>query len=151
MNNDQNVIERQIEIKADQSKVWRALTDSKQFGQWFKASFESEFVAGRTTKGQNKYPGYEFELQFHVREITPETYFAYAWRPSPIDKNFDYSKEQPTLVEFFLSKTADGTLVKVKESGWDKITASRRAEAYKSHTGGWEAQLKNIEKFLVEK
>jgi len=44
-----------------------------------------------------------------------------------------------------------GTLVKVKESGFNKVTASRRAEAFKMHTGGWEAQLKNIEAFLVEK
>jgi uncharacterized protein YndB with AHSA1/START domain len=144
------IIEREIEIKADPSKVWQALTDSKQFGQWFKASFEGGFVAGKTTLGRNKHPGYEFELEFHIREVKPQTYFAYAWRPYPMDTKFDYSKEQPTLVEFFLSKTATGTLVKVKESGWDKITASRRAEAFKMHTGGWEAQLKNIEKFLVE-
>jgi hypothetical protein len=38
----------------------------------------------------------------------------------------------------------------VKESGFNKITASRRAEAFRMHTGGWEGQLKNIERFLVE-
>ncbi len=142
-------IEKQIEINAPVAKVWQALTDSKLYGQWFKASFEGPFVPGKTTLGRNQYPGYEFPLEFHIKEMKPQTYFSYAWRPYPIDQKFDYSKEQPTLVEFFLEPTKTGTLLRVTESGWDKITAQRRAEAYKMHTGGWEAQLQNIEKFVV--
>ncbi|MBC7370924.1 MAG: SRPBCC family protein, partial [Bdellovibrionaceae bacterium] len=46
MENQENSIERQIEIKAPVEKVWKALTDSNQFGQWFKAIFQTEFVAG---------------------------------------------------------------------------------------------------------
>ncbi|MNT85963.1 hypothetical protein D3C72_2261980 [compost metagenome] len=90
------------------------------------------------------------DMVFHVKEIKPQTYFSYAWIPFPMDQKFDYSKEEPTLVEFYLEPTTTGTLLKVKESGFNKITASRRAEAFKMHSGGWEAQLENIEKFLVE-
>lgn len=151
MSKAENSIERKIEIKAPIAKVWKALTDSDQFGQWFNAKLHSQFVAGKTTKAMNTSKGYEMEMEFHVRDIKPQSYFAYAWRPYPMDRNFDYSKEEPTLVEFFLEPVNGGTLLKVKESGFDKITASRRAEAYKMHTGGWEAQLNNIEKFLVEK
>ncbi len=147
----ENSIERQIEIKAPVAKVWAALTDSKLFGQWFNANFQSEFVAGKTTKGRNTSKGFEMEMEFFIKEIKPQSYFAYAWHPYPIDKTFDYSKEEPTLVEFRLEKTAGGTLVTVKESGFNKVTASRRAEAFKMHTGGWVAQLKNVEAFLVEK
>jgi uncharacterized protein YndB with AHSA1/START domain len=147
----ENSIERQIEIKAPISKVWKALTDSKLFGQWFKANFESEFVAGKTAKAKNTLKGFEMDMAFHVKEIKPQSYFSYAWTPFPLDQTFDYSKEDPTLVEFFLEETSAGTLLKVKESGFNKITASRRAEAFKMHSGGWEAQLNNIERFLVEK
>jgi uncharacterized protein YndB with AHSA1/START domain len=112
---------------------------------------KSEFVAGKTTKGRNTSKGFEMAMEFHIKEIKPQSYFSYAWIPFPMDKNFDYSKEDPTLVEFFLESTSTGTLLKVKESGFNKITASRRAEAFRMHSGGWEAQLKNIEKFLVEK
>jgi uncharacterized protein YndB with AHSA1/START domain len=150
MANAENSIERQIEIKAPVAKVWKALTDSKFFGQWFGANFYSEFVTGKTTKARNTLKGYEMDLTFHIKEIKPQSYFSYTWTPYPMDQSFDYSKETPTLVEFFLEPTAGGTLLKVKESGFNKITASRRAEAFKMHTGGWEAQLKNIEKFLVE-
>lgn len=151
MSKVENSIERQIEIKAPVAKVWEALTNSKLFGQWFNAKFESEFVAGKTTKAMNTSKGFEMEMFFMVKEIKPQSYFSYAWRPYPMDKNFDYSKEEPTLVEFHLEKTSTGTLLKVKESGFNKITASRRAEAFKMHSGGWEAQLENIEAFLVEK
>lgn len=151
MKNQDNAIERQIEINAPIGKVWEALTDSQLFGQWFKVSVQGPFVAGKITKGRNTSKGFEFDMQFIVKEITPKSYFSYAWTPFPMDRTFDYSKEEPTLVEFFLEETSRGTLLKVKESGFSKITASRRAEAYKMHTGGWEAQLRNIEKFVVEK
>lgn len=146
----ENSIERQIEIKAPVAKVWKALIDSKLFGQWFGATFHSEFVPGKTTKARNNLKGFEMDMQFHIKEMRPQSYFSYAWTPFPMDKKFDYSKEEPTLVEFFLEPTATGTLLRVKESGFNKVTASRRAEAFKMHTGGWEAQLKNIEEFLVE-
>lgn len=151
MKNQDNAIERQIEIKAPIEKVWEALTDYQLFGQWFKVTLHGPFVAGKTTKGRNTSKGFEMDMTFIVKEITPKSYFSYAWIPFPMDRTFDYSKEEPTLVEFFLEKTSAGTLLKVKESGFNKITASRRAEAFKMHTGGWEAQLKNIEKFIVEK
>lgn len=151
MANQENSIERQIEIKAPVAKVWKALTDSKLFGQWFKAEFKSEFVAGKTTKARNTTKGFEMDMSFHIKTITPQTYFSYAWIPFPLDQTFDYSKEEPTLVEFFLEPNGQGTLLKVKESGFNKITASRRAKAFEMHSGGWDAQLKNIEKFLVEK
>jgi uncharacterized protein YndB with AHSA1/START domain len=150
MTKEENSIERQIEIKAPVSKVWSALTDSNQFGQWFNAKMAGPFVAGKTTKAMNTTKGYEMKMEFHIKQIKPETYFSYAWTPFPMDKTFDYSKEEPTLVEFFLEPSGQGTLLKVKESGFNKITASRRAEAFKMHTGGWEAQLENVKRFLVE-
>jgi uncharacterized protein YndB with AHSA1/START domain len=147
----ENSIEKQITIKAPVAKVWKALTDAKLFGQWFNVDLHSDFVAGKTTKGKNTTKGFEMNMEFHIKKIKPETYFSYAWIPFPMNQKFDYSKEELTLVEFFIEETKSGTLLKVKESGFTKITASRRAEAFKMHTGGWEAQLKNIEKFLVEK
>jgi uncharacterized protein YndB with AHSA1/START domain len=150
MTTEQNSIERQIEIQAPQAKVWKALTDAKQFGQWFGAAIHSEFVPGKTSKAMNQAKGFEMKMEFHIKEMTPQSYFSYAWTPFPLDQTFDYSKEQPTLVEFFLESTPKGTLLRVKESGFNKITASRRAEAFRMHTGGWEGQLKNIERFLVE-
>lgn len=146
----ENTIEKQITIKAPVAKVWKALTDAKQFSQWFGVDLRSEFIVGETAQGRNTSKGFEVEMVFHIKEMKPETYFSYAWIPFPVDKSIDYSKEERTLVEFFLEDQNGTTLLKVKESGFNQITASRRAEAFRMHTGGWEAQLKNIEGHVVK-
>jgi len=141
-------IEKSITIKASPSRVWKALTDHTQFSTWFRAKIDRPFEEGKTSHGKVAIPGYE-HLKFvvMVRKITPETYFAYAWHPYPSDPDFDYSVEDPTLVEFTLTPTADGTLLKVVESGFGRIPAHRRPEAFRMNTGGWEGQIKNIKDY----
>lgn len=146
----ENSITRQIELKAPVSKVWNALTDSKLFGQWFKVNLYGPFVAGESTFGKNTYPGFEFDMEFKVETVRPETYFSYRWHPYAVDEKFDYRTEEPTLVEFRLEKNATGTLLTVTESGFSKVTAQRRAEAFRMHSEGWQEQLKNIEAFLAQ-
>jgi uncharacterized protein YndB with AHSA1/START domain len=145
-------IEKQIELKAPVSRVWRALTDYKEFGEWFGVKFEGPFVAGQTARGRITYPGYEhLMLEAVVQKIEPETLFSYTWHPYAIDTKVDYSKETPTLVEFRLEKTATGTLLRVTESSFDKIPSARRDEAFRKNEGGWEQQIKNIERHVTEK
>ena len=42
----ENSIEKQIELKAPVSRVWRALTDHKEFGAWFGVKFTAPFKPG---------------------------------------------------------------------------------------------------------
>jgi uncharacterized protein YndB with AHSA1/START domain len=146
-----NTIEKRIELKAPQSRVWRALTDYREFGQWFKVKIDGPFVAGQPSTGHITHPGYEhIKWDATVKEIRPETYFSYTWHPYANDPNVDYSKETPTLVEFRLEKIPTGTLLIVKESGFENIPASRRAEAFRMNDGGWAGQLKNIDKHVTQ-
>jgi uncharacterized protein YndB with AHSA1/START domain len=145
----ESVIEKQIEIRAPQSRVWQALTDYRQFSQWFRVHLEGPFIAGQTTYGQNAWPNYEhLRLEFAVKEIVPESYFSLNWHPFPLDPKRDYSQETPTLVEFKLSPTANGTLLVVVESGFDRIPADRYADAFRANSGGWTQQLNNIEEYV---
>jgi uncharacterized protein YndB with AHSA1/START domain len=145
-------IERQIELKAPVSGVWRALTDYREFGEWFRVKFEGPFVTGQVSRGQITYPGYEhLRMEVVVQKIEPERYFSYTWHPYAIDARVDYSKETPTLVEFRLEKSATGTLLKVTESGFDKIPSGRRAEAFRMNDNGWAQQLKNIESHVAQR
>lgn len=145
-------IEKQIELKAPVTRVWRALTDSREFGEWFGVKFEGPFVAGKAARGRITYPGYEhLILEAVVQKIEPEKLFSYTWHPYAVDTKVDYSKEMPTLVEFRLEKTATGTLLRVTESGFDKIPAARRDEAFRKNEGGWAQQVKNIERYVAEK
>jgi uncharacterized protein YndB with AHSA1/START domain len=144
-------IEKRIELKAPVSRVWRAITDYREFGEWFGVKFEGPFVAGQTARGRITYPGYEhLMLEAVVQKIEPETLFSYTWHPYAVDTKVDYSKETPTLVEFRLEKTPTGTLLHVSESGFDKIPSARRDEAFRKNEGGWEQQIKNIARYVGE-
>lgn len=147
-----NAIEKRIEIKAPVSRVWRALTDYREFSEWFCVKLEEPFVAGQTTRGNLTYPGYEhLKLEAAVQKMEPERLFSFTWHPYAVDAEIDYSKETPTLVEFRLEPTASGTLLLLTESGFDKIPADRRLEAFRKNEGGWEEQLKNIQNYVAEK
>jgi uncharacterized protein YndB with AHSA1/START domain len=142
-------IEKRIELKAPVSRVWNALTDYRQFGEWFRVDLESAFVAGSRTKGRITYPGYEhLVMEVTVVKIEPESLFSFEWHPFAIDPKVDYSKEPPTLVEFRLTETASGTLLVVTESGFDAIPPERRDEAFRANSEGWAIQLQNIDGYL---
>ena len=143
-------IEKRIELKAPVSRVWRALTDYREFGDWFKVKLEGPFVAGKVARGQITHPGYEHvQMQMVVQTIEPERLFSFTWHPYGIDPKVDYSKETPTLVEFRLEKSAVGTLLEVTESGFDKIPKERRDEAFRMNDSGWAQQMKNIESYVA--
>jgi uncharacterized protein YndB with AHSA1/START domain len=146
-----NGIEKRIELRAPVSRVWRAITDHQQFGQWFRVKLDAPFAAGQPSTGNITHPGYE-HVQWHavVQKIEPERYFSFTWHPYAIDQKIDYSHETPTLVEFTLEKIPTGTLLILTESGFDKIPADRQLEAFRKNDNGWAQQMQNIEKFLAE-
>jgi uncharacterized protein YndB with AHSA1/START domain len=147
----ENKIEKRIELKAPVARVWRALTDSREFGEWFRARFEVPFVAGKTVRGQITWPGYEhLQLEVVVQKMEHESLFSFTWHPYATDPAVDYSTETPTLVEFRLEATAGGTLLLITESGFDKIPAHRRLEAFRMNDGGWTQQIKNIEAYVAQ-
>lgn len=151
MNTSTDRIERQILLKAPRSRVWHALADAESFGDWFGVALKGKrFVAGEYTQGNITYPGYE-HLVFEalVESVKPEHYLAFRWHPYAIDPDADYSKEPTTLVEFTLEEARDGTLLRVIESGFDRIPVERRSEAYRMNSGGWTEQMENIEKYVA--
>jgi uncharacterized protein YndB with AHSA1/START domain len=145
-------IEKNIELKAPISRVWRALTDHREFGEWFRVNLEGPFVPGKISRGNIAYPGYEhIKWEAVVQKMEPERLFSFTWHPYGIDKAVDYSKETPTLVEFHLEKIPGGTLLRLIESGFDKVPAGRRAEAFRMNNNGWAEQMKNIEAYVAKK
>jgi len=143
-------IEKTIELKASVSRVWRAVTDHHEFGEWFRVKIDDPFKPGQVSTGQVTYPGYEhLKWEAVVQKMEPEKLFSFTWHPAAIDAKKDYSKEPSTLVEFRLEKTASGTRLTVTESGFDKIPSERRLEAFRMNESGWEIQIKNIENYVA--
>ena len=144
-------IEKRIELKAPVSRVWRALTDYREFGQWFRVKLDGPFVPGQIARGQITYPGYEHvKWEVVVQKMEQERLFSFTWHPYSVDAKIDYSKETPTLVEFTLEKTLNGTLLMLTESGFDRIPSDRRLEAFRRNDGGWTEQMKNIENRVAQ-
>jgi uncharacterized protein YndB with AHSA1/START domain len=144
-----NSIEKQIELDTPVSRVWRALTDYREFGEWFRVKLDGPFVAGELSRGHITYPGYE-HLQWEARVVCmePETLFSFTWHPYAVDPMMDYSEEAPTLVEFRLQEIPGGALLRIIESGFDKIPPGRRSVAFRMNDDGWDEQIKNIESYV---
>ena len=150
MNATTDRIERQIQLKAKRSRVWQAIANAETFGEWFGVKLAGQrFAAGEYARGHITYPGYE-HLVFEalVERVEPERYLSFRWHPYAIDPDKDYSTEPTTLVEFELEEIGGGTLVRVIESGFDRIPAGRRDEAYRMNSGGWTEQMENIRKYV---
>jgi uncharacterized protein YndB with AHSA1/START domain len=146
---DTHIVKR-IELQASVSRVWRALTDHREFGEWFRVKLDGPFVVGQISRGQITYPGYEhFKWQAIVQKMEPERLFSFTWHHS-LDPNADISQEPTTLVEFRLEKTETGTLLTLAESGFDNLPPNLRLEAFRRNDGGWTEQMKNIESYVAQ-
>ena len=142
-------IQKVTVLRAPQSRVWRALTDSTQVAAWFGIAFTEPFVIGHKLQGQHTFRGERVTLDMVIERMDPEEYFAYRWHPYSIDPKQDYSGEPMTLVEFRLKTVPEGTELTVTESGFDRIPEHRRDEAYRMHDGGWNSQIENLRRHVT--
>ena len=142
-------IEKVVVFKAPKARVWRALTDSKEFGTWFRVNLAGEFKPGATVRGPIAIPGYEhMTLEVIIEKMEPQDLFSYRWHPYAVDPKVDYTSEPTTLCEFRLADAPEGTELTVIESGFDKLPANRRDEAWRMNDKGWSGQIKNIAKHV---
>ena len=73
-----NRIEKRIELNAPASRVWRALADYREFGQWFQVKLEGPFIPGQVARGQITYPGYEHVTwEARIEKMEPERLFSF--------------------------------------------------------------------------
>src|SRR5688572_33134095 len=107
-------IYKTIVLRASRAQVWRAISDEKEFGAWFGATFDGPFVSGsRVTgtivpttvepyvaAGQQGYAGQVFELL--IDRIEPEWLMSFRWHPFTTHSGVGYGDEEMTLVSFEL-------------------------------------------------
>src|SRR4051794_31023268 len=122
-------IKKTILLRAPIARVWRALSDSAEFGSWFGMKVAGQFAPGAVLRGvitattvdaevaaaQKPYEGKPFEIR--IERMEPERLFSMRWHPHAVDLQADYSAEPMTLVEFALEQVADGVMLTVTESG----------------------------------
>jgi uncharacterized protein YndB with AHSA1/START domain len=154
-------IEKKVLLKAPLDRVWRAISDSAEFGRWFGVTFEGPFVAGQSVRGvmsttqvdpevakmQEPYAGKE-DI-WHIVAVEPQRRFAFRWHPYAAQPDVDYSQEPTTLVEFTLTEADDGVWLQIVESGFDAIPAERRTHAFEANSQGWAHQTELLRKYLA--
>jgi uncharacterized protein YndB with AHSA1/START domain len=154
-------IEKKVLLRAPLKRVWRALSDSTEFGTWFGMKFDGPFAPGATlhgvivpttvnaevAKAQKEHEGKAFEIT--IERMEPERLFSFRWHPFAVEPGVDYSAEPTTLIVFALEEVADGVLLTVTESGFDRIPLARRVKAFTANQQGWTMVVKLIEGYLV--
>ena len=155
-------IEKTILLHAPRARVWRALADSAQFGEWFGVTFDAPFAPGKAMRGvlvgtvvdaviadaQRQHARVPFDIT--IDRIEPERLFSFRWHPFAIDPSVDYSHEPTTLIEFVLADAPDGTQLTVSESGFDGIPLDRRAAAFAANAQGWAIMVTIVERYLAD-
>jgi uncharacterized protein YndB with AHSA1/START domain len=138
-------IEKTVLLRSPKARVWRALTNADEFGQWFRVKLEGSFSVGERIRGRITYPGYEhLTLELTVEKMEREQLFSFRWHPNAVDSKVDYSSEPTTLVEFRIKSVDNGTLLTLIESGFASLPPGRRIEAFRMNSDGWSAQIENI-------
>lgn len=155
-------IEKKVVLQASLDRVWRAISDAKEFGSWFGMAFDGPFADGAKLTGriapttvdpevaklQQAHAGTPFE--FYVDRIEPPHRISFKWHPYAIEPGVDYSKEPMTLIVFQLEEVAGGVQLTITESGFDRIPLQRRAEAFKANDDGWEHQTRLVKKYVEQ-
>lgn len=145
-----STIEKSIDLPASISRVWRALTNFQEFGEWFRVKLEGPFAPGRVSTGHITHPGYEhLKWEAVVQSMEPEKEFSFTWHPYAVDPAVDYSAETPTLVTFRLTPAGEGCRLTVTEAGFDQVPPERRDEAFRMNEEGWGIQMENIREYLA--
>ncbi|HEY5958993.1 MAG TPA: SRPBCC family protein [Polyangiaceae bacterium] len=145
-------IEKQILLRAPCTRVWRAMTDAREFGAWFQVELDNRFVEGETILGRNTHPALEtVPFRCVVERLDPQRYLAFRWHPHAIDPSIDYSAEPMTLVEFWLEAVTAETKLTIVESGFDALPAERRDAARRASDNGWAERARSIDRFVTRR
>lgn len=140
-------IELVVELKAPVSRVWRAIADYKEFGEWFHVALDQPFEPGGKSTGKITHPDAEGMVWLaEIEKMEPERLFSMRWN---IDDLEDGETELPSiLVEFILEPMNGGTRLTIRESGFSAVPDPQRLEYMRRNAGGWEEQAKNITAYV---
>jgi uncharacterized protein YndB with AHSA1/START domain len=141
-------IEKRMLLRAPRAKVWRALTHVPEFAKWFGVTMEGEFQPGARLEMTATKDGSTMVVHVTIEQMEPESLFSWRWHPGVPRDDVDYSAEPTTLVEFHLEESTEGTLLTVKESGFDQISLTRRASVFGDNDRGWDGQMKSLAKYV---
>lgn len=140
----QDVLTKEITVKASKERVYQAIADPTQIVSWFPDAIEGGLDIGER-------PIFRFgdlKTQIYVEAATPFDYFAYRWVPGGFAISGDVLTMPNTLVEFFIEEVPQGTKITLKESGFASLPIETAQASFDMVQGGWTGMMKRLEKVL---
>ena len=138
-------IVKMVELNAPISRVWRAISDHQEFGQWFRVKLDGPFKPGLVSTGQMTFPGYEhYPWLAIVERVEHEKLLSFRWHHFDEKSCVAVTDQPTTLVEFYLEPLAGGTRLTIIESGFEDIPDPRRLEILRDNSEGWSIQANHI-------
>jgi uncharacterized protein YndB with AHSA1/START domain len=155
-------IEKKVVLRAPRDRVWRAISDAREFGTWFGMEVAGAFAPGavldavirptkmdpEVAKQQAPYAGYPFRMI--IDRVEPERVVSFRWHPYALDAGTDPATEPMTTVVFEIADAPGGVLLTITESGFDRVPLARRAKAFADNERGWTEQVRLVEKYLAQ-
>jgi uncharacterized protein YndB with AHSA1/START domain len=143
-------IEREVHIAASPEVVFDVISRPDHILDWWSAETEIEPVSGSTSEltWRDEASGRIDTVPITVVDVQPHHLFSFRWTQEP--------GETPTpsnslLVTFELAPTADGTVLRLTESGFRERgwEIAQLEEAYQDHVSGWDFYLPRIAEVAV--
>ena len=140
-------IERDTVIDAPVERGWELITKPEHVGRWFgDAGAEIDLRPGGALVLRWAEHG---TSRGRVVAVEPRARFAYRWAPFNDPGGEEPVEGNSTLVEFTLEPEADGTRLRVVESGFASLDATeeRRLANHQGNTAGWEHETGELREY----
>ncbi len=147
----ENSIERSIDLAAPRDRVWRAITDAREFEQWFRCEIEGEFEVGKIVNCRSRYHEADAEQvtwQKRIVSMEPQEKFVYVWTPGETGADMYEESLGQTTVEFELEERGAETTLLIRESGFANLPEGYGERSFRINTEGWNAQVNNITAYI---
>ena len=149
-------VEREILIAASPEVIWGVITEPDQIGRWFSDEAEVEARAGAegalTWRPGGRAGNEDFDATVSIRVVEAEPFRRFSFRWSH-PQGTEPDESNSALVEFSLIEEADGTRLRVVESGIDAVTHDEESKAryLEQHEQGWERHLGELLDYVASK
>ncbi|GAA3809217.1 SRPBCC domain-containing protein [Nocardioides panacisoli] len=135
---DTGTITHQVRIAAPRDVVFKALVTSEHIEKWW--GHPNEFPDGIKAGSVGVFHWQDQKIDVRIDRVDPPEHFTMTW-----GFGADLDESKSTTCHFEVLEDGDGSIVRVTESGFDKLEdlAERRAQL-DDHSNGWNQVLASI-------
>jgi len=142
----QEKIIRYVDLNASIEAAWSAISDFREFGQWFRAEILTPFEVNATVSCRSLYSGHEhLRWEMIILEVVHLKRVTFKWPAYYGDDVERDANNDPWLTASFeLSRENELTRLTLTETGFNQLPSEYRSIAKRMNEGGWDEQMKNI-------